>query len=159
MVERGAGETLGVDHSLIERAFRSSVSFLRDFGELRSGDDKKLRLVGTREGVEISTVSLSSTKELQILSQMGLDGKRRKDLILERACRICVTRRQTQPEVAEREDSLVLHKFDPERLNFVPEDKWKMREILEGGVQYSIEGEGTPESLTERINQLILVLG
>lgn len=159
MVEKGVGETLGIDHSLIERAFRSSVSFLREFGELRTGDDKKVRLVGTKEGVEISTVFLASTEVLQILSQMDLDDKRQKDLILERARRICVTRRQTQPEVAEGEDSLVLRKFDPGRLSFAPEDKWKMREILEGGVQYSIEGEGTPESLTERINQLILVLG
>lgn len=71
--------------------------------------------------------------------------------MLESASHVRVSEGQTPTE----DDELTLVKFDPGQLRYLPEDAWKMEELVHQGVQFSVKGQGTPESLTERLTQLM----
>jgi len=71
------------------------------------------------------------------------------EIVLESASRVRVSGEQGTTE----EDELTLIKFDPGQLRTIPEEAWKMEELVSQGVQYSVQG--TPENLTKRLNQLI----
>ncbi len=152
--EKESGNASQVDSLLIENAFYSSIAFLGSQGVLRERESGTEIVANCHGGVEISVASPSGMEELQAFSRVlksPLGEQRIGELILGSASRVCIS--------AEGDEPLILGRFDPGLLRYPPEDAWKMREILNRGVQYSVEGEGTPEDLTKRISQLILKLG
>lgn len=145
--ERENGDAPQVDNLLAENAFRSSVTFLCSQGELREREGKTEVVARGHSGIEISVVSPFSWEDLITLSRVG--GRRIEEIVLESASRVRVSGEQGTTE----EDELTLIKFDPGQLRTIPEEAWKMEELVSQGVQYSVQG--TPENLTKRLNQLI----
>lgn len=136
---------------MIEEAFRRSIALLRSQGELREKENTTEIVVSGPDGEVVSVTSPFSSKDLQTLSSVG--GRRIEDIILDGAFRVVISRKRDQSGIPTKELTLV--KFDPGQLRVVPKDAWRIEEIVRRGVQYSVEGQGTPESLTERIRQLV----
>ena len=147
--EREDGGAPCVDNLLVENAFHSSIEFLRRRGKLRGEEDKVEVVAKSNDGIEISVTSPFNQKQLGVLSRVG--EWRVEDIVLGSVSRIRVSREQAVTEG----DELTLVKFDPGQLRTIPEESWKLEELVRQGVQYSVKGQGTPESLTERLNQLI----
>lgn len=137
-----------VDSLLIETAFHSLVAVLGSRGELRGRESGTEIVADGPDGVKISVVSPFNQERLRVLSRVS--GQRMEDIVLESALRVRVS-----TETATEDNELILVEFDPAQLVWLPEDVEERRKALEGGVQYSIKGRGTPEDLTARVKKLI----
>jgi hypothetical protein len=147
-IERENGNTSPVDSLLIENVFHLLVALLTKRGDLKERDGRTEIVATVPDGLEISITSPYSLNDLQKLSR---DGRRIEDIILGGASRV----RVSKGEVPAGADEFTLVRFDPGQLRTIPEETWKLDDVVHQEVQYLIEGQGTPESLAAKVNQMI----
>jgi len=148
-----------VDSLEVEIAFRSAIKYLSKHGTLQERESGLEIVAEDPSGIKIFVVCPLDKKELEMLTSVS--GQTIESIgkgVLRHVSRVEVSWEQTSPDMSfEGDRALTLVKFDPSEMGTIPEDAWKLEELRRKGSQYSVTGQGTPESIVARL-QLISAL-